>query len=561
MSKQFKPIPQELRNKVILITGTYPGVGKSFVKNNWAIKLRRGGYNVFNDGTTQKAASEHTIHSRLRISKKQTINDTPIHPLTDGFFFIDEAWMWSQEDIDTLISKYPRMCFVLFGDPLQLSVTDLSKSTVLSKFNFGWNLTVNHRATDEELYNTIVGLKQGKLSLDFIAKHAVDVNKLPLDTALQICLRNETRDRGNFTSAIKAGNIYRSSTSEYDKETGFVYSRTNKQIWWKNGELYRISRIDEIGQIYLQRLDGTIIPSPIDKETLNKYFEYSPYINVHKAQGDTIDASIPIIIDIDDFTYPDLIRQLYVAISRAKSSSQIYFPKDSALRFIDQIIQNNVMFSPLVSPLDTTYLFDSDSTDLTNLSHAEDIISLFQYIMEKFPATSRHIYVTKSGLISSPAGGASANPKYISNNSNGSISATLSQDNTARSGRVLDTLEGAALKNAHKSIQKYLGVHKGIGYSSRWDESQREYADSIRMNYTLTGMMQAKSEKIEEAQDEQKQRGLAIAAGLKPKKTEAEIKAYNNLKSKKKYFYKKHYAEGKTREEIDELWNAVIRNN
>lgn len=561
MSKQFKPIPQELRNKVILITGTYPGVGKSFVKNNWAIKLRRGGYNVFNDGTTQKAASEHTIHSRLRISKKQTINDTPIHPLTDGFFFIDEAWMWSQEDIDTLISKYPRMCFVLFGDPLQLSVTDLSKSTVLSKFNFGWNLTVNHRATDEELYNTIVGLKQGKLSLDFIAKHVVDVNKLPLDTALQICLRNETRDRGNFTSAIKAGNIYRSSTSEYDKETGFVYSRTNKQIWWKNGELYRISRIDEIGQIYLQRLDGTIIPSPIDKETLNKYFEYSPYINVHKAQGDTIDASIPIIIDIDDFTYPDLIRQLYVAISRAKSSSQIYFPKDSALRFIDQIIQNNVMFSPLVSPLDTTYLFDSDSTDLTNLSHAEDIISLFQYIMEKFPATSRHIYVTKSGLISSPAGGASANPKYISNNSNGSISATLSQDNTARSGRVLDTLEGAALKNAHKSIQKYLGVHKGIGYSSRWDESQREYADSIRMNYTLTGMMQAKSEKIEEAQDEQKQRGLAIAAGLKPKKTEAEIKAYNNLKSKKKYFYKKHYAEGKTREEIDELWNAVIRNN
>lgn len=558
MSKQFKQIPQELRNKVILITGTYPGVGKSYVKNDWAIKLRRGGYNVFNDGTTQKAASEHTIHSRLRISKKQTINDTSIHPLTDGFFFIDEAWMWSQEDIDTLISKYPRMCFVLFGDPLQLSVTDLSKSTVLSKFNFGWNLTVNHRATDEELYDTIVGLKQGKLSLDFIAKHAVDINKLPSDIALQICLRNETRDRGNFTSVIKAGNIYRSSTSEYDKTTGFVYSRTNKQIWWKNGELYRISRIDEIGQIYLQRLDGTIIPSPIDSETLNKYFEYSPYINVHKAQGDTIDASIPIIIDIDDFTYPDLIRQLYVAISRAKSSSQIYFPKDSALKFIDQIIQNNVTFKPLVSPLDTTYLFNDDSTHLTSLSHAEDIISLFRYIMEMFPATSRHIYVTKSDLKCSPAGGASANPKCISNNSNGSISATLSQDNTARSGRVLDTLEGKALKNAHKSIQTYLKRNKGVGYSDRWDGSQREYADSIRMNYTITGMMQAKSEKIEEAQDEQKQRGLAIAAGLKPKKTEAEIKAYNNFKSKKKRFYKKYYAEGMAREEIDKLWNAEV---
>ena len=54
----YKKIPKELEQKVIVITGTLPGVGKSYVKDSWEKTLIAAGYRVYNDGTTQKASSK-----------------------------------------------------------------------------------------------------------------------------------------------------------------------------------------------------------------------------------------------------------------------------------------------------------------------------------------------------------------------------------------------------------------------------------------------------------------------------------------------------------------------
>ena len=47
-NRTFESIPEFLQGKTIAITGTFPGVGKSYVKNNWVNKLRNAGYKVWN---------------------------------------------------------------------------------------------------------------------------------------------------------------------------------------------------------------------------------------------------------------------------------------------------------------------------------------------------------------------------------------------------------------------------------------------------------------------------------------------------------------------------------
>ena len=155
----YNKIPEFLKSKVIIVTGSMPGVGKSYTKNYWYNLLTSNGYKVFNDGTTQKAASEMTVHERNRLKKDADLNSAKLHPLVNGFYFIDEAWMWGQQDIDKIISKYPNMCFVLFGDPLQLSLAEMNGYDVIHKFDFGFNLTRNYRSKDEELYNALNEIK------------------------------------------------------------------------------------------------------------------------------------------------------------------------------------------------------------------------------------------------------------------------------------------------------------------------------------------------------------------------------------------------------------------
>lgn len=544
----YNKIPEFLKSKVIIVTGSMPGVGKSYTKNYWCNLLSYAGYRVFNDGTTQKASTEKTVHERNRLTKDADLENAKFHKLTNGFYFIDEAWMWGQQDIDKIISKYPNMCFILFGDPLQLSLAELTKQEVIHKFDFGYNLTRNYRSKDDELYNTLNLIKSGKIPYEFIHNHSISPERAP-ENSLQICLRNETRDRGNKTNKIEANQIYRSYKYSLDEDGHFIHE--NKPKFWKNGELWRIVRIDEIEQIYITPLDGHCENKIIDKETLSKYFEYSPFINVHKAQGDTIKADTNIIIDIDDFIYKDLPRQMYVALSRAESSNQIYFLSDSASKFVQKTIDDAVFWSKLEANLDKSKLTDCTSDDLC-VKTIDELFSLF----EKSSPQLRGIYPAKSSAKVPLFAALSPCDESFSNKSNEVVIATENgQDLTPQGrGEFIDISKGPEYKNARRTVTKWLEEHKGIGYNGRWNETQRAYADLVRQRYTVFGKFVAKTEENEQKDIDEKNRGIAYSKGLKPEETEAERKAKKALSSKKSRFYKKMFKEGKSIPEIDALW-------
>lgn len=555
MSNQFKSmynkIPEFLKSKVIIVTGSMPGVGKSYTKNYWYNLLSSAGYRVFNDGTTQKASTEKTVHERNRLKKDDDLENAEFHKLTNGFYFIDEAWMWGQQDIDKVISKYPNMCFVLFGDPLQLSLAELTKQETIHKFDFGYNLTRNYRSKDDELYNVLNQIKSGKIPYQFIHDHSISPERAP-ENSLQICLRNSTRDRGNKTSKIEANQIYRSYKYSLDEDGLFIHE--NKPKFWKNGELWRIVRIDEIGQIYITPLDGHCENKVIDEETLSKYFEYSPFINVHKAQGDTIKADTNIIIDIDDFIYKDLPRQMYVALSRAESSNQIYFLSDSASKFVQRTIDDAVFWPKLESNLDKSKLTDCTSDDLC-VETIEELFSLF----EKSSPQLRGIYLTKSVAKVPLSAALTPCDESFSSKYSGTDEDINSQDLTPQGHEELYSLSGPKYKNARKTIQKYLKEHKGQGYGPTWNKSECAYADSIRNKYTIFGKFVAKTEENEQKAIDEKSRGIAYSKGLKPEETEAERKAKKALSSKKSRFYSKMFEEGKSVSEIDTLWEKYTK--
>ena len=110
----YKRIPKELESRVYIISGTYPGVGKSYIKNDWCTKLRAEGYRVFNCGTTQKASEESTVASNSRLKASNNWQPQEVHKRTNGFYFIDEAFMWTQERTNELLRAYPHCCFFLF---------------------------------------------------------------------------------------------------------------------------------------------------------------------------------------------------------------------------------------------------------------------------------------------------------------------------------------------------------------------------------------------------------------------------------------------------------------
>lgn len=553
LKSMYNKIPDFLKSKVIIVTGSMPGVGKSYTKNHWYNLLTSNGYKVFNDGTTQKAASEMTVHERNRLKKDADLESAKLHPLVNGFYFIDEAWMWGQQDIDKIISKYPNMCFVLFGDPLQLSLAELNHQDVIHKFDFGFNLTRNYRSKDEELYNALNEIKSGKIPYQFIHNHTISPLRAP-ENALQICLRNDTRDKGNKTTKIEANQIYRSYKYSMNEKGEFLHENTPK--FWKNGELWRIVRIDEIEQIYITPLDGHCETKIIDKETLNKYFEYSPFINVHKAQGDTIKSDTAIIIDIDDFIYKDLPRQMYVALSRAESSNQIFFLSDSAGRFVQRTMDDGVFWSKLESNLDKTKLTNCTSDDLC----FNNIDDLFNKFIENAPQL-RGIYPAKSTAKVPSSAALSPCDESFSNNSNGVAIATENSQVLTPQGHeaLIDISKGPEYKQQRHTVNQWLREHQGIGYGDRWNESQRAYADLVRQRYTLFGKFVAKTEENEQKAIDEKNRGIAYSKGLKPEETEAERRAKRALSSRKSRFYAKMFKEGKLVKEIDELWEKEIQ--
>ena len=377
-NRTFESIPEFLQGKTIAITGTFPGVGKSYVKNNWVNKLRNAGYKVWNCGTTQKASVDCTVAKKSLTTKEWTVKSN--HNKTNAFYFIDEAWMYTQEKLDELKAAYPKCCFVIIGDPLQFEPVE--DGTIINKIDFCINLTKQMRAKDDDLFEAIKMLKAGIIPIDFMREHATELTPELLRKSITITYTNSHREGLNKTlSGYSKNVVVRSVTSHrYTDADGNKRVETNNETEWKNGELWEITELEPLYWANLRKLsdDAEI---KVDWEDLTTYFSISHAINNHKIQGDTIkNKDLYIIID-DCLTNPKniqtLLRHLYVAISRAQNSKQIHF---------DSTIDNIKCLSgkPLENPNQIKCpIFDTDSAYLSKLSIDEIFDLLLKNLLPK----------------------------------------------------------------------------------------------------------------------------------------------------------------------------------
>ena len=100
MNKSYKSIPKTLVNKVIAFIGTFPGVGKSYTKNELLNQLINEGYRVYNTGTTQKASIGGITVAAQSLDRHNNWTIKSKHTRTNGFYLIDEAFMMDQAKLD-----------------------------------------------------------------------------------------------------------------------------------------------------------------------------------------------------------------------------------------------------------------------------------------------------------------------------------------------------------------------------------------------------------------------------------------------------------------------------
>ena len=372
-NRTFESIPEFLQGKTIAITGTFPGVGKSYVKNNWVNKLRSAGYKVWNCGTTQKASVDCTVARKSLTTG--TWKTKSIHK-SNGFYVIDEAWMFTQEKIDELKIAYPNYCFILVGDPLQFD--PIENGSIIHKIDFEISLTKQMRMKDDDLFEAIKMIKEGIVPIDFIIDHCKPVNPRH---ALTLTYTKVSRDKKNKTLGFIENAIVRSSNfAQIKTEDGKIenYYRNNSE--WKNGELWEIIKVDNAHNIYTLRNISDEREISIDYDMLNCFFEIFHAANAHKVQGDTI-KNKNIIVRVEDncLFYPQnkitLLKYLYVTISRAQKSEQVYFYADDfSADFFENI--NNIKCPLIQSKPDSLVIFETDSTYLSSLN-SDEIIDLF----------------------------------------------------------------------------------------------------------------------------------------------------------------------------------------
>lgn len=157
--------------------------------------------------------------------------------------------------------------------------------------------------------------------------------------------------------------------------------------------------------------------------------------------------------------------------------------------------------------------------------------------MEKSAPQLCGIYPAKSVAKTPLFAALSPCDESFSNKSSGTDEALDCQDLTPRScGTFIDISKGPEYKSQRHTVNEWLREKKGIGYSDRWNESQKAYADIVRQRYTVFGKFVAKTEENEQKYIDEKNKGIAYSKGLKPEETEAERKAKRALSSKKADF-------------------------
>lgn len=411
-----KNIPNILINKTIAFTGIYPGVGKSYVKEELVKQLTFKGYKVFNTGTTQKASvgnNAMTIASFcldphnnwcIRAAKK---GRNPIRRNTSAFFIIDEAFMIDQKELDMLKEHFPKCCFILFGDPMQFEPA--SGNSPITNIDLIFNLTKMMRC-DQEIVNALDQIKNGKIPFDFLYKHC-DNNVS--DKMLVLCYKKAwSSSFSNQYGDTVGKTLYKSmkrSSFECNDET--YYSVLDEVC---NGDIWRLIGITKDGTPYtptsddvgglgvryeLERISGERKVISVDEESFRIHFNKQNALNCHKIQGDTIrpDAS-DIIVWFDTGLYKNtqtFLRFLYVSISRAKSASQLHFLYEQVQEVVNSFVSNE----PLFDYLKNVNKVDTDSPTLCSSDILDTIISTLSGLLPKLMKCPVYIIDTSSHLV------------------------------------------------------------------------------------------------------------------------------------------------------------------
>lgn len=410
--KAFNKIPSQLQNAVIGFGGTLPGVGKTYTKKAWAEKLRALGYQVIETGSTNKASDlNKTIYSvagwtdmeQTRKQKKfvRKTENLKIFNQRSAFIMIDEAWMLSQEDIETVKKQFPKCCVLLFGDPNQFPPIEdntvlkaydnmskdaydkaiyevrnaikkgIKRNTIYSLDKM-YNLTVQYRVKTPELKRFLDNIKQGFASeedaLVFMQKHQYKEGQ---EYDFAICRtwegNNGVYAYGNYSvdnnkrtlRELKKGikGVYVGQTSGYTRE-GF----SKNSLFQLNGKSFENET---------QITDMSIFRD-------EKKMHLQGAVTCHSIQGATLNAGTKVIVDVDDAMslidtevkvekqlYEDFARFMYIACSRVQSEDDIVFKCQDVEKFA-KIMSQHVELSNSLGGV---------SSSSSELSSIEDPVS------------------------------------------------------------------------------------------------------------------------------------------------------------------------------------------
>lgn len=430
--KSFKHIPEQLQNAVIGFGGTLPGVGKTYTKKAWAEKLRALGYQVIETGSTNKASDlNKTIYSvagwtdmeQTRKQKKfvRKTENLKIFTQRSAFIMIDEAWMLSQEDIETVKKQFPKCCILLFGDPNQFPPIEdntvlkaydnlamdaydkhiyeirkaikkgIKRNTIYSLDKM-YNLTVQYRVKTPELKRFLDNIKQGFASeedaLVFMQKHQYKEDQ---EYDFAICrtwegnngvysygnynIENNKRTLRSLKKNIKG--VYVGQTSGYTRK-GF----SKNSLFQLNGKSFEN--------------DKQITDMSIFKD--EKLMRLQGAVTCHSIQGATLNTGTKIIVDVDDAMslidteakvekqlYEDFARFMYIACSRVQSEEDIAFKCQDVEKFC-RIMSQHVELSNSLGGV---------SSNSTELSSIEDPVS---FLLETEELKNRKPKIMKQAL-------------------------------------------------------------------------------------------------------------------------------------------------------------------
>lgn len=501
MSKQFKQIPQTLQGKLIAITAIEPGAGKSYSKVDRVKKLRADGYKVRSLGTTQIVSQDQTLCSYLRLYDNKTnefkkYEDVrKLHPKTSAFIFIDEAWMMSQEYINALREDFPKCCFIIIGDPSQLEGVDTTTNgkSVINHVDLNIELQGSHRTSDERLLNFMHELKRGLINFDLLK----DRIRPTSDKDMFITYTNEAKNSFNYfkeyyRADCKDEYFYSMKGETSDGKLKFHKSDKEWTDSWKNMELWKVTDISAIGEFSIKSItdDRTIANLPLD--IFLKYFHNAASVNIHKVQGISLkDTTISLWPYDGNFpgSYRDVLRQLYVMVSRASSWNNIGISQEMYNILYKKFVKH--LSCPLNFAIRASTTVTSTSEELCNLSNS-DFINILQYTTSAVsPAgvtgvSLSQIVVNMSGITQTYA---STNTTQICTNT------TLI--GTRKSGGRGHKSTSSLTRAQKENIVDYLKNHNGL-FKPEWDEERIEYATNYVNNHKEKFMNTQRFDKYDE---------------------------------------------------------------